>query len=253
MQNTTSEAQYSNLLNQKDVTVKGNLLDMMKSAPIPENELLYNMPLFIDRRIVSRMLFMNEIYQKLLPVHGYIFEFGVRYGQNLALMTSLRGIYEPYNHNRKIVGFDTFEGFVDIDEEKDGKIFKKGDYAVPQNYEDFLGQVLHTHEQMSPIESLKKHELVKGDVSKTLPDYLKNHQETIVALAYFDLDVYQPTRDCLEALKPHLTKGSILMFDELNDANWPGETIALREVFGTHNFRIVHSPFRAMCAYFIYE
>jgi hypothetical protein len=253
MQNINSEAQYSNFLNQKDVSVKSNLLDLMKAAPIPENELLYNMPLFIDRRIVSRMLFMNEVYQKILPVHGYIFEFGVRYGQNLALMTSLRGIYEPFNHNRKIVGFDTFEGFVDIDAEKDGNLFKKGDYAVPENYEDFLGHVLQTHEQMSPIENLKKHELIKGDVSKTLPEYLKQHQETIVSLAYFDLDVYQPTRDCLEAIKPHLTKGSVLMFDELNDRHWPGETIALREVFGTNNVRIVHSPFRAMCAYFIYE
>lgn len=33
-------------------------------------------------------------------------EFGVRWGQNLALFESFRGIYEPYNYNRKIVGFD---------------------------------------------------------------------------------------------------------------------------------------------------
>ena len=38
-------------------------------------------------------------------------EFGVRWGQNLITLNNLRGIYEPFNHSRKIIGFDTFEGF----------------------------------------------------------------------------------------------------------------------------------------------
>ena len=48
---------------------------------------------------------MVEIYRKILDVHGVIMEFGVRWGRNLALFESLRGIHEPFNHNRKIVQY----------------------------------------------------------------------------------------------------------------------------------------------------
>ena len=58
----------------------------------------------------------HELYQKILNVHGVVIEFGTRWGQNLALFESFRGMYEPYNHFRKIIGFDTFEGF--LEEEK---------------------------------------------------------------------------------------------------------------------------------------
>jgi hypothetical protein len=44
-------------------------------------------------------------------------EFGVRWGQNMALFTSFRNIYEPYNVSRKIIGFDTFAGFPSISEQ----------------------------------------------------------------------------------------------------------------------------------------
>jgi hypothetical protein len=33
----------------------------------------------------------------------------------------------------------------------------------------------------------------------------------------------------LESCEPHLVKGSIIVFDELNAGEYPGETIALKE------------------------
>src|SRR5438552_2196758 len=104
---------------------------------IPDDELLSNLGLFINRRSLSRMLFICNVYQLILNVHGIIVEFGVRWGQNLALFESLRGIYEPYNTSRKIVGFDTFEGFPSLDE-KDGvaDIASAGAYSVTKGYEE---------------------------------------------------------------------------------------------------------------------
>ena len=52
-----------------------------------------------------------------------------------------------------------------------------------------------------------------------------------MSLAIFDFDIYKPTKAALEAIKPHLFKGSVLVFDELADDIFPGETVALREVF----------------------
>jgi hypothetical protein len=40
-----------------------------------------------------------------------IMEFGVRWGRNLALFDSFRGIYEPHDCTRKVIAFDTCEGF----------------------------------------------------------------------------------------------------------------------------------------------
>ena len=249
---TRSDSITSGKLNAIDQVQKNRLLEMLFSAPIPREELHLNLTLFLDRRLISRILFVNEIYQKILPIHGSIFEFGVRYGSNLSLFTSMRGIHEPFNHNRKIIGFDTFEGFAGVEPAMDLGA-KPGDFGVTPGYEVFLRDLLMQHERMAPLENIQKFQLVKGDASATIEQYLREHQETVISLAYFDFDIYKPTVDCLKAILPYLSKGSIIAFDECNDAAFPGETAALREVLGTNRFVLRHSPFRGNAAYLIYE
>jgi hypothetical protein len=103
-------------------------------------------------------------YQKVLDVNGAVMDFGIRWGQNLALLESFRGIYEPYNYRRKIIGFDTFEGVPSV-HEKDGEsnIASVGSYSVTKDYENYLEAVLQCHEMESPISPYKEFELVKGD------------------------------------------------------------------------------------------
>lgn len=230
------------------------LLELMQSNPIPESEVLMNLGLFLKRQDLSRILFMNELYQKQLEIHGSIFEFGVRWGQNLALFETMRGIYEPFNYNRKIVGFDTFEGFPSVDE-KDGTnpIIKKGSYNVVNGYEHYLAQILQCLENENPIAHIKTTHLVKGDATKTIKIYLKEHPETIISMAYFDFDIYTPTKECLLAIKPHLAKGAVIGFDELNFQAFPGETLALQEVFGLGAYKIQRSPFGVLQSYLIFE
>jgi hypothetical protein len=100
---------------QAEIDNRKRFLELLKSTPIPDDELLGNLGLFLSRQTLSRILFMHELYQKIINVHGVVIEFGVRWGQNLALFESFRGIYEPYNFNRKIIGFDTFSGFPEIE------------------------------------------------------------------------------------------------------------------------------------------
>jgi Methyltransferase domain len=249
---TKTEVGINKLYNESYTKNRNRFEDLLFKSPIPSEELFNNIGLFIDRRNLSRFLFINELYQKIVPIHGSIFELGVRYGQNISLLTSYRGIYEPYNHNRKIIGFDTWEGFVDVDKDKDKRKWKSGDFGVPENYEDFLDEVISLHEKMAPISSIKKHQLIKGNASQTVEQYLKDHPETIISLAYFDFDIYKPTRDCLELILPYLSKGAVIAFDEINVKEFPGETQALREILGTNNFKIHHSPFRANAGYVIY-
>ena len=72
-----------------------------------------------------------------------------------------------------------------------------------------------------------------------------------MALAYFDFDLYEPTKKCLEIIRERLVKGSVVAFDELNDSDSPGETIALAETFGLSNVRLERSPFTSRTSYFV--
>lgn len=215
-------------------------------------EVLQNLGLFTSRQSLSRILFMSELYQKIINVHGIVIEFGVRWGQNLALFSNFRGMYEPYNYNRKIVGFDTFSGFPSVSQ-KDGDLVKKGMYNVIDNYEKDLEEILNYHESESPLSHKKKFELVKGDATQSFPKYLLDNPQTIVAFAYFDFDIYEPTKVCLELLMERVTKGSVIAFDELNLKEFPGETIALMETIGLKKYSIKRSPLNPLISYLIVE
>jgi hypothetical protein len=236
----------------EEVNTREAFFEKFKNAPIPDNELLTNLGLFISRQTLSRILYMQELYSKIISVHGVIMEFGVRWGQNLSLFSSLRGMYEPFNYNRKIIGFDTFSGFPVLSK-KDGDLLAIGDYAVAADYEKYLEAILSYHEKESPIPHKKKFELVKGDASVTFKNYLEKNPHTIVAMAYFDFDIYQPTKDCLELLLPRLTKGSVIAFDELNCPEFPGETLAVMETIGLSKYAIKRSPLNPLISYIVID
>ncbi len=213
-----------------------------------------NLGLFIKWPSLARILFINELYRKIIDVHGVAVEFGVRWGQTLALLEALRGVYEPFNYNRKIIGFDTFAGFPST-HENDGHAdsIKKGSYSVTEGYEEYLTKVLNCHERQSPIFDVKKYQLVKGDAVEEAERFFSENPETIIAFAYFDFDLYEPTRRCLEIIKNHVTKGTVIGFDELNVDEFPGETVALREVFGLSRYKITRSPFSFAQSYIVIE
>ncbi len=95
----------------------------------------------LKRQSLSRLIYYNELYKKIIEVPGVICEFGVQWGATLAQLVNLRGIYEPFNHSRTIFGFDTFEGFPVIDK-KDGNFSNVRDYAITKGYEETLGRSL---------------------------------------------------------------------------------------------------------------
>jgi len=227
----------------EEVQAYQQIYGLMENSPIPDSQKLGNLGLWLVRPTLGRMLFMHKLYMQVLNTHGVIMEFGVRWGQNLGLFSSLISIYEPYNLTRRIIGFDTFEGFVSVGKE-DGTSpeAKVGGLAVTESYEKELDAILEAKQHLMPRSHWKRHELVKGDVVETLPRYLSEHPETIISLAFFDLDLYEPTRKCLELIRPYLAKNSIVGFDQVCWDVFPGETQALREAWGLTNFEIKREP-----------
>lgn len=230
------------------------LANLINSNPIPDNEKSFHTPLFLKRQELSKVLYFDYVYQQFLNTHGVIMEFGTRWGTNMVTLSNLRGIYEPFNYNRKIIGFDTFEGFKNTNTKDDGKhdIIKEGAFSVTENYTDYLDQLLSIHQNESPLSHIKKYEIVKGDAPVQLSKYLTENPQTIIAFAHFDFDIYKPTLDCLNIIKPHLVKGSIISLDELNDPNFPGETKAVNEAFGLNNIELKRFAPCPMQSYFIF-
>ncbi len=233
---------------------RDDLVRLLREAPIPGEQLLSNLGLFVESKNLARMLFMDFLFRQILDVHGVVMEFGTRWGQNLALLAALRGIYDPFNRHRKIIGFDTFTGFPAIGAKDGGAaMMRPGQLAVTPGYEQYLTQVLAVHEALNPLAHLRKFELRAGDATVELPRYLEDAPETIVALAYFDFDLYEPTRACLAAIRPRLTRGSVVGFDELADPDSPGETQAVIDVFGLPNVRLRRFPHVSRASYFVVE
>ncbi len=48
---------------------RSKFLNYFKEAPIPDNELLSNLGLFLNRQTLSRILFMHDLYKKIINIH----------------------------------------------------------------------------------------------------------------------------------------------------------------------------------------
>jgi len=204
--------------------------------------------------VVAKFLYLNEIYQRIINLPGVIMEFGTWWGQTLVQFQNLRAVYEPYNHTRKVVGFDTFAGYPSPNiNDGTSELVKQGQYAVSANYLSYLNDLLDYHEMENTVSHIKKYDLIKGDVVETINTYLQQHPETIISLAYLDMQLYEPTKKVLEAIVPYLVKGSVIAMDELNCADFPGETLAFRETVGLSKYQAFRSQFLPDRTYFVID
>jgi len=251
----SNEGKYELYRTENEDRIRKEFFNQFKNCPIQGDEILANLGLFLSSKNLSRLLFMDHLYRQIIDTQGIVIEFGSRWGQNIAVFSSLRGIYEPFNRHRKIVGFDTFTGFPGITDKdrQSHELIKKGGFATTENYVDYLTKIMEYHEADNPLSHIKKFDLRAGDAVVQIDKYLKEFPETIIALAYFDFDIYEPTKKCLEAIRPYLVKGSVLGFDELNDHDSPGETVALREVFGLNNVNLKRYRYASRVSYFVVE
>lgn len=90
------------------------LYKLFKDRPMPDDQLLICLGLYMRSSALTKILFVDEAYRLILDLPGVIVEFGTWWGQNLILFENLRAIYEPFNASRRVLGFDTFAGYSSI-------------------------------------------------------------------------------------------------------------------------------------------
>ena len=94
-------------------------------------------------------------------------------------------------------------------------------------------------------------ELVKGNICKTLPKYVKEHSELKISLLNLDTDIYDPAVVILEHLWPRIVKGGVLLVDDYGI--FPGENKAVDEFFKDKKVKLNKFPYCRTASYIVKE
>lgn len=239
-----------------EVDYRGGLEALFSSARGSQVEKLENFACYVPRQSMARFLCLSEIFKMVLNVQGDVMECGVNWGGGLMTFAQLSAILEPVNLQRRIVGFDTFNGFEAVSPQDEHATIqtaerRAGGYKAESL--DDLQRTVALFDSNRFIGHIQKVELVAGDVAKTVPAYLEREPQTVVSLLHLDLDLYEPTKVCIEHFLPRMPKGAVIIFDELNNRTWPGETMAVMETIGLARLRIQRLTYEPHVSYAVIE
>jgi Macrocin-O-methyltransferase (TylF) len=214
---------------------------------------LENFPKYARRQALKRFLAMYELFKMILPVKGSIVECGVFRGFSLMSWAKLSTILEPENLTRRIYGFDTFAGFPSVSSsDRNGSgVAEVGEFQT-SSYEELL-ELVRLYDQDRFLGHIPKVQIIRGDVTKTVPEFVQQNRQLLVSLLFIDLDLYEPTKVALEQIVPRMPKGAMIAFDELDNPIWPGETEALLERMSVNRLKIQRLEWDPYIGYAILE
>lgn len=215
-------------------------------------EKVENFAVYSTRQNITRFLVLHELFKLQMGIKGSIVECGVFKGQSIFSFAHFSSIYEPSNHHREVIGFDTFEGFPGYDE-KDQYDSNLGNFNPGFDSFSELEAGSQAFQSNHYLESKRKIKLIKGDAQQTIPEFIANNRHFICSMLYIDFDLYAGTKVALEYFLPRMPKGALLVFDEIHNPFWPGETEALEEVLGIRNVKIQHFTFNPEISYIVLE
>lgn len=200
-----------------------------------------NWQLYSGHVNIGRTLAIYELLKQTIDLPGNIIELGVWNGANLMFMAKVIRLLKP-NSLIELYGFDSFEGL---------QKFQEKDSSAANFCDKYKGN----EEILKEIIALYKFDdfvhLIKGDIEITLPEFLEKRHELMFSFIYFDTDLYNSTKKGIDLLLDRLLKGGIMVFDEYNVKEWPGETLAVKEAIGD-KYRLQTINFaRQPTAYFV--
>lgn len=184
----------------------------------------------------GKFLAHYELYQRIQGLPGAIVECGVYKGASLCRLAAFRSFLEN-DYSRKIYGLDAFGVFP-----TDG-LQSAADRNFVAGFEGAGGAGISVEELQQAL-TAKGHdniELIKGDVFETVPALIEQQPHLRIALLHLDLDVYEPTKACLDAFLPHMTPGGLIVFDDYNAVE--GATRAADEFCRAYGFSIQKMSF----------
>lgn len=141
----------------------------------------------------KKMLCFQRMFEIIKNVEGDVVECGVAAGYSLLQLSIL---VAEESKNRKIYGFDSFEGLPDSGD------MKHTITDVKYTFKRFNGHF--------PV-------LTKGFFKDTLAGF-----QGKIALLHLDCDLAESYKTCLRELYPQIVKRGVIIFDEYDNPKWPG-------------------------------
>lgn len=195
-----------------------------------------------DKKRIQKMIAHYELYKKITDLPGVVIELGVFKGASFIRFATFRDTLESAS-SRKVIGFDAFGQFpVPADS-------TSSDKAFIAKFEADAGHGISDKELQQALDNkgIKNTELIRGDITKTLPAYLEQHRELRIALLHIDVDVYEPTKLALELLYQYIVPGGLIIFDDYGTVE--GETVAADEFIKRHSLKIHKLPYAHIPAF----
>lgn len=203
--------------------------------PLPDFEKAFdyenNFYLSCDMTRISKILAHYELFKLVSQVPGAIVECGVLKGASFSRFTMFREIFSnPFS--KKIIGFDTFGKFPETSFEDDKK--PREQQITSAGIESISKEQLY--DVLKHKGTDKNVELVEGDITKTVPKYVKDNPQLKISLLNLDTDIYEPAVTILENFYPRITRGGILILDDYE--TFPGEAKAVDDYFKDRKIEI---------------
>ena len=226
---------------ENDKIFKKNRVKFAKQIKNPElYDFIDHYPLFSGLQNLGQKIYIYELFKSTIDIPGHVMEFGCWKGSNLIYLAKLNKILSP-NSNKKIIGFDNFEGLPEPTN-FDGKRAKNLTGEYKGNLEN-LRSIIKLFNFQGYVN------LVVGDANKTIPKFLNENKHVLISLLYLDFDIYNPTVTALKEFIPRMSKGAIIAFDQVNNPDWPGETIALLDMLNLNSYELKSFSFEPNISY----
>lgn len=249
MAKSKSIAAEANFRRQSEVEAAADYVRIFEESGDSTQNKLHNVMKYMRRQDITKLLARYEIFKKVLNVKGSVVECGVFRGAGLMSWALFSDMMEPVNLMRKIYGFDTFDGFPDVSGKDKNTLRNPNVGDLKANVYDELQEVIKAYDKNRFLGHVEKVRLVKGNASKSIPQFVKDNQHLVVSLLFLDFDLFEPTKVALEHFVPRMPKGSIIAFDELDNPIWPGETLALLETIGINKLKLQRLDFDPYIAF----
>ena len=189
---------------------------------------------------LAKLIAHYELYKSIVGLPGHVVECGVFKGASLIRFAAFREMLES-SHSRKIIGFDAFGEFPPAVDAADREFVRRFEQAAGR------GISVAALERALALKGYCGIELHPGDVQNTVPRYVADHPELKIALPHLDVDVFEPTRLCLEQLFSRVVDGGVVVFDDYGTV--AGATRAVDEFLQSRVERIAKLPVAHIPAY----
>ena len=189
----------------------------------------------------AKMFARYELFQKIMNLPGDIVEAGVFKGAGVLYWAKLVEIFNPQS-TRRVIGFDTFQGYPETNREYERDSGKK--FEEDADYDPVSSDAIM--EIAASLNLSHRIELVKGDAAESVLSYVNDNPGFRVALVNMDFDTYDPTAACLQHLYPLVVPKGVVAFDNYAIRGW-GESDAADSFFRDksvvlHSFSWANTP-----------